>query len=50
MKQQRKIKPLPDPIAEMTSADSHHLIILEELDPHSNDTIPTKNGRELMEK
>ena len=34
-KQQRKIKPLPDPIAEMTSADSHHLIISEELNPHS---------------
>ena len=34
-KQQRKIKPLPDPIAEMTSANSHRLIILEELDPHS---------------
>ena len=34
-KWQRKIKPLPNPIAEMTSADSHHLIILEELDPQS---------------
>ena len=34
-KWQRKIKPLPDPIAEMTSADSHRLIISEELDPHS---------------
>ena len=34
-KWQRKIKPLPDPIAEMTSADSHCLIISEELDPHS---------------
>ena len=34
-KWQRKIKPLPDPIASMTSADSHCLIILEELDPHS---------------
>ena len=34
-KWQRKIKLLPDPIADMTSADSHHLIILEELDPHS---------------
>ena len=32
---QRKIKPLPNPIANMTSVDSHHLIILEELDPHS---------------
>ena len=35
VKRQRKIKPLPDPIAEMTSTNSHHLIILEELDPHS---------------
>ena len=35
VKWQRKIKPLPDPIAEMTSADSHPLIISEELDPHS---------------
>ena len=26
---------LPDPIAESTSADSHRLIISEELDPHS---------------
>ena len=34
-KQQRKIKPLPEPIVEMTSTDSHHLIISEELDPHS---------------
>ena len=34
-KQQRKIKLLPDPIAEMTSANSHRLIISEELDPHS---------------
>ena len=34
-KQQRKIKPLPNPIADMTSADSHHLVISEELDPHS---------------
>ena len=34
-KRQRKIKPLPDPIVEMTSADSHRLIISEELDPHS---------------
>ena len=34
-KWQRKIKLLPNPIADMTSADSHHLIILEELDPHS---------------
>ena len=28
-------KPLPDPIADMTSVDSHHLIISEELDPHN---------------
>ena len=35
VKWQRKIKPLPNPIADMTSADSHHLIISEELDPHS---------------
>ena len=35
MKRQRKIKLLPNPIVEMTSADSHHLIISEELDPHS---------------
>ena len=34
-KKQRKIKPLPDPIAEMTSANSHLLIMSEELDPHS---------------
>ena len=34
-KWQRKIKPLPDTIAEMTSVDSHHLVISEELDPHS---------------
>ena len=34
-KQQRKIKPLANPIVEMTSATSHHLIILEELNPHS---------------
>ena len=34
-KRQRKIKLLPNPIAEMTSADSHHLVVSEELDPHS---------------
>ena len=34
-KRQKKIKPFPDPIAEMTSADSHPLIISEELNPHS---------------
>ena len=28
-------KPLPDSIANMTSVDSHHLVMLEELDPHS---------------
>ena len=35
VKRQRKIKPLPDSIAEMTSADSHRLVVSEELDPHS---------------
>ena len=35
VKWQRKIKLLPDPIADMTCADSHCLIISEELDPHS---------------
>ena len=35
MKQQRKIKPLPDSITDMTSLDSHCLVMLEELDPHS---------------
>ena len=35
VKWQRKIKLLPDSIANMTSADSCHLVILEELDPHS---------------
>ena len=39
VKWQRKIKPLPDPIADMTSADSHHLIISEELDPHSKSKL-----------
>ena len=34
-KQQRKIKLLPNPSANMTSVDSHFLIISEELDPHS---------------
>ena len=34
-KRQRKIKPLPDSIAEMTSANSHRLVVSEELDPHS---------------
>ena len=34
-KQQRKIKPLPDSIANMTFADSHCLVMSEELDPHS---------------
>ena len=34
-KQQRKIKLLPNPITNMTSADSHCLVISEELDPHS---------------
>ena len=35
VKWQTKIKPLPDPIVEMTSTDSHRLIISDELDPHS---------------
>ena len=35
VKWQRKIKLLPDSIANMTSADSHHLVMLKELDPHS---------------
>ena len=34
-KWQRKIKLLPDSIADMTSANSHHLVMSEELDPHS---------------
>ena len=34
-KQQRRIKLLPDSIADMTSADSHHLVVSEELDRHS---------------
>ena len=34
-KWQRKIKLLPDSIANMTSGDSHHLVMSEELDPHS---------------
>ena len=34
-KWQGKIKLLPDSIANMTSADSHHLVMLEQLDPHS---------------
>ena len=42
-KWQRKIKPLPDPIADMTSVDSHCLIILEELDPHSKSKIYGKS-------
>ena len=32
-KWQRKIKPLPDSIADMTSVDSHCLVMMEELDP-----------------
>ena len=44
-KWQRKIKPLPDPIAEMTSADSHRLIISEELDPHSKSKTYGKSMR-----
>ena len=34
-KWQRKIKLLPESIADMTSANSHHLVMSEELDPHS---------------
>ena len=34
-KWQRKIKLLPKLIADMTSVDSHHLVMSEELDPHS---------------
>ena len=34
-KWQRKIKPLPNSLAKMRSADSHHLVMSEELDPHS---------------
>ena len=44
-KRQRKIKPLPDPIAEMTSADSHRLVISEELDPHSKSKTYGKSMR-----
>ena len=32
---QRKIKPLPNSIADMTSVDSCHLVMSEESDPHS---------------
>ena len=35
VKWQRKIKPLPDSIANTTSADSHHLVMSEELDNQS---------------
>ena len=35
VKWQRKIKLLPDSIADITSVDSHCLDMLEELDPHS---------------
>ena len=35
VKWQRKIKLLPDSIADMTSVDSHRLVMSEELDPHS---------------
>ena len=44
-KRQRKIKLLPDPIAEMTSANSHRLIISEELDPHSKSKTYGKSMR-----
>ena len=45
VKWQRKIKLLPDPIVEMTSANSHHLIISEELDPHSKSKTYAKSMR-----
>ena len=48
-KQQRKIKPLPDSIAEMTSADSHRLVISEELDPHSKSKTYGKSIRVVSE-
>ena len=35
VKKQREMKLLPGSIANMTSVDSHHLVMLEELDPHS---------------
>ena len=35
VKWQRKIKLLPNSFADMTSVDSHHLVMSEELDPHS---------------
>ena len=44
-KWQRKIKPLPDSIAEMTSADSHRLVVSEELDPHSKSKTYGKSMR-----
>ena len=44
-KRQRKIKPLPDSIAEMTSADNHRLVISEELDPHSKSKTYGKSMR-----
>ena len=44
-KRQRKIKPLPDSIAEMTSADSHRLVVSEELDPHSKSKTYGKSMR-----
>ena len=47
-KRQRKIKPLPNPIAEMTSADSHCLIISEELDPHSKSKTYGKSMRVVI--
>ena len=44
-KRRRKIKPFPGHIAEMTSTDSHHLIILEELDPHGKSKTYGKSMR-----
>ena len=42
-KWQRKIEPLPNSIADMTSADSHCLVMSEELDPHSKSKIYGKS-------
>ena len=44
-KWRRKIKPFPGHIAEMTSTDSHHLIISEELDPHGKSKTYGKSMR-----
>ena len=42
-KWQRKIKLLPDSIADMSSVDSHCLVMSEELDPHSKSKIYGKS-------